>query len=90
MDGLPRAGMTDLAPVDGAFYIWARTDHLAADSKALAAEWLRETGVATTPGIDFAGADGSRFMRFSFSGSPETMRGAVDALATWRLRNLSS
>jgi aspartate/methionine/tyrosine aminotransferase len=89
LEGLPRAGLTELAPADGAFYIWARTDHLAADSKDLAAIWLRELGVAATPGIDFHPTEGHRFMRFSFSGSPETMRGAVDALQTWRLRNLA-
>jgi len=89
LDGLPNAGMTDLAPADGAFYVWARTDHLAADSKLLAAEWLRELGVAATPGIDFHPTDGHRFMRFSFCGTPETMHAAVDALSTWRLRQLA-
>ncbi len=90
LDGLPAAGMTDLAPADGAFYIWARTDHLAADSKLLAAEWLRTLGVAATPGIDFHPTEGHKYMRFSFCGSPETMRGAVDALTKWRLRQLAS
>lgn len=88
-EGLPRAGMTELAPSDGAFYVWARTDHLAADSQALAAEWLRELGVAATPGIDFDPVEGHRFVRFSFCGSPEAMHGAVDALSTWRMRQLA-
>lgn len=90
LDGLPKAGMTDLAPADGAFYVWARTDHLAADSKTLTAEWLRELGVAATPGIDFHPIDGHRFVRFSFCGTPETMRGAIDSLLTWRLRSLAN
>lgn len=89
LDGLPQAGMTDLAPADGAFYIWARTDHLAADSRLLAAEWLRELGVAATPGVDFHPTDGHRYMRFSFCGTPETMHGAIDSLLHWRLRSLS-
>lgn len=89
LDGLPEAGMTDLAPADGAFYIWARTDHLAADSKLLATEWLQQLGVAATPGIDFHPSEGHKYMRFSFCGSPETMRGAIDALTKWRLRQLA-
>ena len=89
LEGLPKAGLTDLAPADGAFYIWARTDHLAADSKSLATEWLRELGVAATPGLDFDPTDGHRYMRFSFCGSPHTMYGAIDSLSTWRLRNLA-
>ena len=84
LDGLPKAAMTDLAPADGAFYIWARTDHLAANSKHLAAEWLNTLGVAATPGVDFHPTQGHRYMRFSFSGSPETMHGAVNALQQWK------
>ncbi len=87
--GLPKAGLTDLAPSDGAFYVWARTDHLAADSKTLAAEWLQQLGVAATPGVDFHPTDGHRFMRFSFCGTPETMHGAVDALEKWFRRSLA-
>lgn len=89
LDGLPQAGMTDLAPADGAFYVWARTDHLAADSKNLAAQWLRQLGVAATPGVDFHPTNGHKYMRFSFCGSPETMHGAIDALKTWRMRQLA-
>ena len=89
LEGLPKAGLTDLAPSDGAFYVWARTDHLAADSKLLAAQWLQQLGVAATPGVDFHPADGHRFMRFSFCGTPETMKGAVDALHKWFLRSVS-
>ncbi len=89
LDGLPKAGLTDLAPSDGAFYVWARTDHLAADSKLLAAQWLDQLGVAATPGVDFHPTDGHRFMRFSFCGTPETMKGAVDALHKWFLRSVS-
>ncbi len=89
LEGLPRAGITNFAPADGAFYLWARTDHLAADSQHLSAEWLRDFGVAATPGIDFHPTDGHRWMRFSFAGPTEAMHGAVDALSTWRMRQLA-
>ena len=89
LEGLPKAGLTKLAPSDGAFYVWAQTDHLAADSKALAAEWLQQLDVATTPGVDFHPTEGHRFMRFSFCGSTETMHGAVDALQKWFQRSIA-
>jgi len=88
LDGLPEVGLTDLAPADGAFYIWARTDHLAADSRVLATEWLRELGVAVTPGLDFHPTNGHRYVRFSFCGEPETMHGAIESLRRWRIRRL--
>ena len=80
LDGLPKAGLTDLAPADGAFYIWARTDHLADDSQVLAAQWLDDLGIAATPGIDFHPTQGHRFIRFSFCGPTESMHAAVAAL----------
>ena len=83
LDGLGKAGLTDLAPADGAFYIWARTDHLADDSQALAKEWLDDLGIAATPGIDFHPAEGHKYMRFSFCGPTESMHAAVDGLQTW-------
>ena len=89
LDGLPQAGMTEFAPADGAFYLWARTDHLEADSKDLAAEWLRELGIAATPGIDFHPTEGHRYIRFSFCGPTESIHAAVTALQTWRLRQLA-
>ena len=87
LDGLRHAGLHDLAPADGAFYIWARTDHLSEDSQALAASWLDELGIATTPGIDFHPTQGHRFMRFSFCGPTESMHATVEALQ--RCRDLS-
>ena len=89
LEGLPEAGLTEFAPADGAFYIWARTDHLAEDSQALAAVWLDELGIAATPGIDFHPTQGHRFMRLSFSGSTESMHAAVGALQGWYRERIS-
>ena len=46
LEGLPAAGIDRLAPSDGAFYVYAAVDHLAADSQALCRRWLEELGVA--------------------------------------------
>ena len=84
--GLPKAGLTEIAPTDGAFYLWAKCDHLGS-SVDLAAEWLENCGVAVTPGIDFDPDDGHRYLRFSYSGSTETMRQAVVKLQAWAERS---
>jgi len=84
LEGLPGAGLSDLAPADGAFYVWAAVDHLTDDSQALCARWLAELGVAATPGVDFDRAEGHRFVRFSFAGATAEVSEAVR-----RLQNLS-
>ena len=63
VDGLAAAGITKIAPPDGAFYVWADVSHLGADSQVLCAEWLAELGVAATPGIDFDPSRGHHFVR---------------------------
>jgi len=83
LEGLPAAGIDRLAPADGAFYVWARTDHLHDDSQALCARWLDELGIAATPGVDFDPADGHRFVRFSFAGSEADVAEAVRRLRDW-------
>jgi aspartate/methionine/tyrosine aminotransferase len=83
LDGLPEAGIDRLAPADGAFYVWAQTDHLADDSQELCARWLDELGVAVTPGIDFDPANGHRFVRFSFAGAEADVAEAVARLRDW-------
>ncbi len=88
IDGLGTAGITDVAPADGAFYVYAHVPHLTTalgiDSMALCRRWLDELGVCATPGIDFDLARGQEYVRFSSAGSTETMEEAVDLLARWR------
>ena len=83
LDGLPAAGIDRIAPPDGAFYIYANVDHLTDDSADLAATWLAELGIATTPGIDFDPAEGHRYVRFSFAGSNDDMIQTVERLTAW-------
>jgi aspartate/methionine/tyrosine aminotransferase len=81
---LPRAGFDNLAPADGAFYIYADVTQRTNDSDAFCKRMLAETGVAATPGIDFDPAHGNRFVRFSFAGSEADMAKAVERLKAWR------
>lgn len=82
LERLPAATIDDVAPADGAFYVWARVDHLG-DSRALSGQWLDELGIAVTGGIDFDPRRGGASMRFSFAGATEDMRAATDRLEAW-------
>ncbi len=84
LDALPKAGFESIAPADGAFYLYADVSHMTNDSDAFCRTILAKTGVAITPGIDFDPDRGNRFVRFSFSGTTETMAAAAQALQSWR------
>ncbi|KRB78547.1 aspartate aminotransferase [Nocardioides sp. Root190] len=80
LEGLPRLGITRLAPADGAFYAYADVAHLTSDSMAFARDLLARTGVAVATGIDFDTEDGGHFVRFSFAGATEDIVRALDRL----------
>ena len=81
---LPRAGFDRLAPVDGAFYIYANVGERTTDSVSYCTRILDETGVAVTPGVDFDPDRGHRFIRFSYAESTETIAAAASALIDWK------
>jgi aspartate/methionine/tyrosine aminotransferase len=82
--GLPGAGFTNLVPADGAFYLYADISNLTDDSAAFARRMLDETGVATTPGVDFDSERGASFLRFSYAGSTANIAEAVARLTAWK------
>ncbi len=84
LDGLPDAGFGDLAPADGAFYVYADVHRLTDDSEALCRQMLAETGVAATPGVDFDPERGHHYVRFSFAGDTAEIEEAVRRLKAWR------
>ena len=83
LDALPALGLARIAPPDGAFYIYADVGHLTQDSLSFCQRLLRETGVATAPGIDFDPVDGHRFMRFSFAVSTDRVEDAIARMIPW-------
>jgi aspartate/methionine/tyrosine aminotransferase len=83
LEALPAMGLRRIAPPDGAFYVYADVGHLTNDSLSFCETLLRETGVATAPGIDFDPVDGNRFMRFSFAVSTDLTREAIARMAPW-------
>ena len=83
LDRLPRGGLDRFAPVDGAFYLYADVSHLTDDSHDLCTRILEDTGVALTPGADFDGESGHRYLRLAFAGDPERVIRGADRLTEW-------
>ena len=84
---LPKAGLADIVPADGAFYLYVDVSAFTDDSLAFARLMLDETGVAATPGVDFDEVRGRRYLRFSYAGSTADMTEAARRLQAWpRLR----
>lgn len=79
---LPKMGFR-LAPVEGAFFVYANVSSLTNDSMAFCRAMLHETGVVTVPGLDFDRAEGSRYVRFSFSCPTADVQEAVERLKAW-------
>lgn len=88
---LPELGVSTWAPADGAFYAYADISHLTTDSLLWCRQVLDATGVAVTPGVDFAPhhagvdspLDGSRWFRLSFAGSTAECDEAMSRLAAF-------
>ena len=88
---LPEIGVAKLAPPDGAFYLYFDVSHLTDDSTRWCQEVLDATGVALTPGVDFAPAtpggdpalDGRAFVRLCFAGTTADLDDAMDRLTAY-------
>jgi aspartate/methionine/tyrosine aminotransferase len=83
LDALPALGLRKIAPPDGAFYIWADIGHLTDDSLGFCQQLLKDTGVATAPGVDFDPVEGNRFIRFSFAVSTAEVEEALRRMTPW-------
>jgi aspartate/methionine/tyrosine aminotransferase len=83
IEGLPKAGLNQLLPADGAFYLYADVSAFTSDSFEFAKQMLERAHVAATPGIDFDPVHGRQFIRFSYARSADEMREAVARMAQW-------
>ena len=83
LDALPAIGLDQLAPADGAFYVYADVSRWTDDSLAWAARLLADTGVAVAPGLDFDPVDGGQFIRMCFAGDSEQIARGVERMGTW-------
>lgn len=77
---LPRIGMTELLPCDGAFYAYADISRITNDSMGFCKRLLEEQGIAAAPGPDFDPVRGHKFMRLSFAGTHEDCLKTIEGL----------
>jgi aspartate/methionine/tyrosine aminotransferase len=80
---LPRIGLPDFHPADGAFYLYVDIGRYTNDSVAFCKRMLSEAGVAATPGVDFDRDGGHRTVRLSFSGPEAGIIEGVKRLKAW-------
>ena len=83
LERLPKLGLDDLLPVDGAFYAYASVKRFSNDSVDFARRMLIEAGVAATPGPDFDRDRGHGYIRFSFAGTTADVGEALDRIEGW-------
>ena len=83
LERLPAAGLDRLAPVDGAFYLYADVGHLTADFAIWCARAARGHRCGAHPGRRFRQRAGHRFVRLAFAGTHERVVAGADRLAAW-------
>jgi aspartate/methionine/tyrosine aminotransferase len=86
IEGLPKVGLTEFLPADGAFYLYADVSKFTADSFDFAKTMLQEAHVAATPGVDFDPFYGRSFIRFSYARSTQETQKAVARITRWLAR----
>lgn len=71
---LPKLGLANFAPPDGAFYFYVDVSEYTDNSVNLANEILDEVNVAVTPGIDFDPDRGLKTIRLSYACSTPDLK----------------
>lgn len=86
---LPELGWIDVAPADGAFYLYAGLGPALGsypDSTAWCTALLENAGVALTPGSDFDRVHGHGTVRVSLAAGPEAVAAAVSRIVDFQRR----
>jgi aspartate/methionine/tyrosine aminotransferase len=87
LEALPTLGWVDVAPADGAFYLYAGLGPALGrypESATWCAALLDDTGVALTPGLDFDGVRGAGTVRVSLAAGPEAVAAAVGRIVEFQ------
>lgn len=92
LDAQESLGWTDLAPADGAFYMYARIDGVLGPyetSTQWCAALLEEESVALSSGIDFDTVNGDFAVRLSLAAGPDAVFEALERIRRFQARLLS-
>src|SRR5699024_7977962 len=80
LDAVADLGWKDMAPADGAFYMYFRIDDVLgpfADASEWCSALLDVEGVALAPGIDFDPINGHNAVRLSLAAGPDNIAEAL-------------
>tara|TARA_B100000902_G_C27153066_1_gene834780 strand:+ start:1 stop:957 length:957 start_codon:yes stop_codon:yes gene_type:complete len=80
IDELPKLGLKNFAPPDGAFYFYINVSEYTNDSEKFAKSILDEVNVAITPGIDFDQERGHKTIRLSYACSTSDLKEGLKRL----------
>ncbi|GAA2239062.1 pyridoxal phosphate-dependent aminotransferase [Rarobacter faecitabidus] len=81
---LPELGWREVAPPDGAFYVYADIGDFGLPAAEYCARLLAEAGVALAPGTDFDVVAGDRWVRLSLAAGERNIVAAIPRIATWQ------
>jgi aspartate/methionine/tyrosine aminotransferase len=81
LPGLRQLGFRVAGEPQGAFYVYADSSALSADSDALSGKLLDEAGVAATPGLDFGTNSPRSHMRFAYTVCRDEIEEALARMA---------
>ena len=80
IEELPKLGLKNFAPPDGAFYFYLDVSEYTDDSVSFAKSILDEVHVAITPGIDFDSERGLKTIRLSYACSTSDLKEGLKRL----------
>ena len=83
IEGLSQAGFTNIAPPDGAFYVYADISEFSTNSLDFCKDMLKTAGVAITPGLDFDPEKGKTTVRFSYARATSEIIEGIERISSF-------
>jgi aspartate/methionine/tyrosine aminotransferase len=87
LDAIPELGWYDVAPADGAFYMYAKVDNILgpyANATEYCSALMDQQAVALSPGTDFDTIEGNSAVRLSLAAGPEAVAEALERIKAFQ------